>query len=176
MFLGTLRSPWPWQSTVVPVQEHWGGHGWLSALLIRTRTRTVPRSRSLGAVSKERPRPTERTAPTMTAAEKWMADTRAAEYGEKPRNFRRSSPNSARNALFLLCLFCSFLHKLVFLKEKQCYFFYIWVLWVRKACEVGVWSHWVTEMNRVCGCATAAQTSTCPRHAVARILRRRGLC
>lgn len=27
MFRGTLRSPWPWQSTVVPVQEQGAGHG-----------------------------------------------------------------------------------------------------------------------------------------------------
>jgi len=66
MFLGTLRSPWPWQSTVVPVQEHWAGQGWLSAPLDRTKTNTI--TSSPGTVIEERLGPTGHKAPTITVA------------------------------------------------------------------------------------------------------------
>lgn len=41
-----------------------------------------------------------------------------------------------------------------------------------KGCKLGVWFPWagrgevVEAVDRLSGCATAAQTSTCPRHAV----------
>lgn len=41
-----------------------------------------------------------------------------------------------------------------------------------EGCEPGIWSPWAGRgevdeaVDRLSGCATAAQTSTCPRHAV----------